>query len=852
MMIDSLAGGVALLWQTEAHAERQGRAAKWTDEACYLRPRPDDRRPAVPSCLADNADLEVASVLRLPRVCDSVDPWAGAPPGALPSWRRPRKQRTEVKSSALKADPKLSLPAVVVPAPKAPASLTGAQRTCRVARMVDLANIDLICRSSFHAATAEMVEDEALMAARRRELDLAGKRAARKKAAAWRRGAEMRKQADGMREEERRKAEQENQRLAAEENASRSRKPEEFSTLIAKMKDRRSTRLGRAAASVAVMTAAKPDADSGDEEDQLCEKNADIRINLMRKAHKLKKKVARLTAQREVRTKKFHALPDEERAPFEKAFLLHHQGDGILQANEIRDALAELGIRGVSALERETVAAVCAAQASAKRHLNSDGEWLIGTTLPEFVMEVVPAVRAQIVFLYAETLGEQFVACDRDVRGDIDLDQLEQGVRRVVPVLWDDRGGQVQVDALGVLKALLKAHSSSSDAEDEAVTRLAQAVQGLAEDVHRAVAERQRKIREEQSLEEMLFRDFRPDVITLYKLFSHADADANGSLDSVETSRLVEELGLMPKVPELRKQVGDILKDAQADTFQSFVELLGNVRKYLESQRFGPLAIAFKRHAGASGYVSATVLPALLEEVGVYPRDTLEKESFLQIVQNADQNGTNMFSCQEALRVSQRTRELIRQQRLLRELDFARKHNFSEEELKAIRGIFDALDNDCSDRLDKVEVWQAMKQINASNNLPTVQASHFEAAFRSLDDDKSGDLEFVEFLRLLQMARDREGVFKDHSITEVSTLAALERVDLVLLLECFDVSTGEAETLDSAALLHKAAELMQVNALKPLLEQLQVETYKDLYTHARWQYEFRGSSNTFSKRLGVA
>merc|ERR1712217_458636 len=96
--------------------------------------------------------------------------------------------------------------------------------------------------------------------------------------------------------------------------------------------------------------------------------------------------------------------------------------------------------------------------------------------------------------------------------------------------------------------------------------------------------------------------------------------------------------------------------------------------------------------------------------------------------------------------LAERIEERMRSMRYEQELEHALCLGFTEVQLTDVRYVFDALDTDGSGQL-------ALNEVRAALAMLKKQVPHdaCENAFRSLDVDDSGELDFTEFLDFMQI-----------------------------------------------------------------------------------------------------
>lgn len=132
--------------------------------------------------------------------------------------------------------------------------------------------------------------------------------------------------------------------------------------------------------------------------------------------------------------------------------------------------------------------------------------------------------------------------------------------------------------------------------------------------------------------------------------------------------------------------------------------------------------------------------------------------------------------------------------------------------------------------LDREEVREACDLMK----LDLGKEAYFDVAFSILDEDDGGGLDFLEFMKFLKMVHDKDGPFKDASATPVTTIKALDRMDLVLLLECYD-GRNQAEDMSMSVeeLRKDASTVLQLGPTISLAAAFAVKTLADLLEHAR-------------------
>jgi hypothetical protein len=431
-------------------------------------------------------------------------------------------------------------------------------------------------------------------------------------------------------------------------------------------------------------------------------------------------------------------------------------------------------------------------------------------------------------------------------------EQVLAAVRDVAPILLH-REHDVTNDEL--MKDVVPLTNGEQD--DSALMPLATSMQRLMEQDQRAVREQQRELLQQLCLPEELQHDFVHDVEVLKRIFDRLDTHGHGTLDGGQHARIVKELGLgvLPEsilsappmaFPELLRSLLQLRRAAT----EALNEPLGPVfERFSEVQRPGPNGIAVEEDV--TKVVSEEMLPALLKDMGVKAVSAEEEEAVCQVLEEVDLAGTGRFDFATTRIICQITAERIKQWRFLRELDLAHEFGFDMQELLDIRKIFTALDDSGDCLLDRGECWEGLKRLDeeSARLIPFIQ---FQAAFSALDQDNSGFLDSAEFIELVKRFRDREGAFKDHSQIAVTTLQALHRTELLVLLDALEVPFIEAERMEQDELVDKVA--LKLGNLSPgeeLHTRLAVSTLADLMALARMRREIEASHVRERPKFGL-
>jgi Ca2+-binding EF-hand superfamily protein len=563
-------------------------------------------------------------------------------------------------------------------------------------------------------------------AERRKREDIATRRKGRRRAAAWRRACEQRD-----------KQEFEELRLLRE--AKERAKLQEQQVLASKA-EMRDTRWRM------VMNRLNEDTDLG-----VSRRSADNdkRIESLREAKVLQKRKDRKNLRHEGHKAFFDSMPLDRRKLLAEVFFLYDtDGSGSLQAKELGECLREMGFRGYDTEERHAVANICEESVAGNKIGDDEGT----VDMYELAAEVIPDVCKHLNRLRKGTFQETLSSIDLEPDGTYNFDQVIDAVRELWPFEFNaDEIASHHDDDFGLqLEGAVKKFIS----EQIGIGEFFHVLGRIAEDIHWFNFARQMGMKAEHGLDDETFRDFRNDLFHLENTFRAVDVDQSGLLDREETTRLMKQIGLIPKYAsdEMSRVFGG---DDVNVTFRNFLSLIRKSRSVLEGRLYRKLKAIYPPWMADE---LSTVTPkflneTLLRELNSAPRSRKELRAVSRVIREADQDGDDAYTLDECMHICRKTEETLRQMRLQDESDTARAVGFSENELNEARWAFDELDADHSGALDKVETKKAVSLLGGGDS-DKFTNKQFAIAFDRLDADRSGNLELPEFLRLLALMRN--------------------------------------------------------------------------------------------------
>jgi len=510
--------------------------------------------------------------------------------------------------------------------------------------------------------------------------------------------------------------------------------------------------------------------------------------------------------------RQFNALPKHETDALQQVF---HQFDkdksGKLEGNEIMPCLTELGLRGANSSENREINKSLRLLMDISQ---KDGEEVMSVSFLDFALKVVPQVRQRLVELRSNEMLRLFLHYDVQGFGTLRVEQCVEIVRS----LDLDRRLFLKIyeEVYGPMKITL-------DFEE-----FQNLVVILKERTERIVREHERGIKQKTGISDEVFQQFRTDIVSLFELFQKADEDENGTLARNELLRVLGEFGLLPKSLKERLEVDAILQEVDTNgdaciDFCEFLHLTSLIRSNaVEKRRIQNNAIFEKYDRDGNRQLSIEEISALLSDLGIVPTDRKEQEELAVLIRQVDQSSDGFIDFEEFQTLCQRIDEHLKSMHYQQEIDYALHLGFSEGQLYELRCAFDALDVDASGRLDAQEVRSGLAMMRKH-----VSQEMFDSSFAVLDADGSGELDFKEYLDLMKLLRDGEGLFSEDESKLPSKMKWLDSRMQRRALEYFKLSKGYIISLSKQESMDLLCFFLNVKPADNLHDKFKVTTYAD-------------------------
>lgn len=268
----------------------------------------------------------------------------------------------------------------------------------------------------------------------------------------------------------------------------------------------------------------------------------------------------------------------------------------------------------------------------------------------------------------------------------------------------------------------------------------------------------EKRIAADHCLGPKLFEEFRPELTTLFNAFARYDVDGSGYLDHEETMAALNDIGLLPKTRAERAEIEDLCQKLDTDCdkqfcFREFLVLMSRAKIMIREKRQADLQALFEAYdSDGSGELGSTEIVKIIEDFGIQPKTREEQDQIKEVLQEVDEDGSGSLEFNEFQTLIQRI--LVRLQRMQRdnELRVAKELGFSTQQLKEYHKAFDTLDPEGGGHLNISSIRQVLRMLHMN-----VSSDELRVVFQELDEDKSGFLEFSEFLKFIKMTEKKAG-----------------------------------------------------------------------------------------------
>jgi len=267
----------------------------------------------------------------------------------------------------------------------------------------------------------------------------------------------------------------------------------------------------------------------------------------------------------------------------------------------------------------------------------------------------------------------------------------------------------------------------------------------------------ERDLHEKYGLKKDTFSEFRSQLIEFHEAFTEMckDSDGVGDRDLIELLLDVGVLSAETTLPE-RKQMERTVANYMRQTlgsrvrFPGFLMTIRFIRGLAMAKRTSEVTRVFDQYDNdKSDALDLKEIYKLLVDIHLAPRTSQEQESIAELLEECDADGSGVLDFSEAVYLAQRIDEMRDQARRALENKKAGELKFPPEETRQLRSAFEMLDNDSSRTLGITEMEHAVQLMGWR-----VTPNKLRKLLNEVDEDESGQVEFIEFLTLMRRIDD--------------------------------------------------------------------------------------------------
>merc|ERR1711904_719950 len=235
--------------------------------------------------------------------------------------------------------------------------------------------------------------------------------------------------------------------------------------------------------------------------------------------------------------------------------------------------------------------------------------------------------------------------------------------------------------------------------------------------LHRMRRERRRNIIHQCDLDRQIVEFFKNEICELKDQLDCYDGDHSGFLDRGELTLLIADCGLGPKSRAEREEIQALIAASDTDhnaqvTFVEFLQLINGIRRLSSARNREDLQKLFRR---------------------------FDKEA-------SDEDGNGSLDFEEFSHLCQRVKEMLQLKVHHEELKAAKSLNITIAQLQEYKAVFEHLDADETGQLSVECVREMVDSVHIN-----VSGDELHEIFTQVDENDSGCIEFIEFLKLISL-----------------------------------------------------------------------------------------------------
>lgn len=273
--------------------------------------------------------------------------------------------------------------------------------------------------------------------------------------------------------------------------------------------------------------------------------------------------------------------------------------------------------------------------------------------------------------------------------------------------------------------------------------------------------ERFHSIVHEVNIDRVSAEMLRGELCELKDRFDDLDTNGVNFLDFLHTKIFFTEYGMRPATDDQRKMLQNMLNNMLNELgsdgkekidFLTCIELLQEVRILAREGRRDVLWDVFMSvEKKVPGVMSVPECSQLLSKLSFSPRNRTQQRQIAAIFEASDRDGSGDYDFQEISVLVQLVHEMLQRMHHKNEMEIAAGLGMSREQLQEYHEAFDMFDEEGEGELRVADVRRLLDtlRVNASGDV-------LNSLVQQVDADKSGFIEFTEFLTLVMLIQQRK------------------------------------------------------------------------------------------------
>jgi len=418
-----------------------------------------------------------------------------------------------------------------------------------------------------------------------------------------------------------------------------------------------------------------------------------------------------------------------------------------LDIAELRTCLVATGLRGKNEPERQAIRGIL---------WSLDG---LHVRFDDFI-DIVPQVRSSLHELRKPGILQLFASLDNYGRSVLSIDDAVNGLRRLgIPMREEVCAEVTKAYVFQNCGDFLRSTREPSLAVDAFVKY----VTILLEHLDRDRYDQFQSIVLKYVIGPKLQERWRRDLVEVHAEFHEYEpasgkyGSSGGSLSEGQVITVMRESGYMPKNTHRQQRTRDMVHELKRRDgtlgFMEYLDVMHNLRVW-DCDRLRRICEGHPQWA--EGMLTIDNIYEVLPACGLIPRTNDEANEVQAMIEEFDEDGTGVLSCDESTSLLQQLNTKFRFMQHERERQYVVSAGWSELNFAEFRQAFWNYDEDMSEILDRDELNKAVDQLRGSYSQSSSMMDLMLVAL-GIDPTKEIQVNFLMYLRMLKMLDDSEG-----------------------------------------------------------------------------------------------